>query len=324
MSYQPQQGSQQYPPGYPGQATGGAGAYGGQQIGGQTYPNQPGMYSPTGGQPIGFSGQPGGYGAGQQTVIGQQGGYGAQQQSYGQYPKAGFAGQPPMAGTAFPGVQSGGFAGGQPGGFTSGQPTGFIGGQPGYGGLNSQAQNAMGFGTGQSTFQAPTTFQVRRNFFANGGQMDILTNGVPHFRCISTPSPLGYGLNFTLTDLSGNQLCTIQPDQSSGMPHFHIYLRGALYATLKQDWSPSEKKFEVHNKQTGEELRVYGDWFAQNFEFQRRHSGPQVAQVSSGYGGSDLFDVTVSPGEDALFILAATLCIEKVCHEHKHHHKHNW
>jgi hypothetical protein len=37
-----------------------------------------------------------------------------------------------------------------------------------------------------------------------------------------------------------------------------------------------------------------------------------------------VYDVTVAPGEDALFILAATLTIEKLCHEHKHHHKHDW
>jgi len=153
--------------------------------------------------------------------------------------------------------------------------------------------------------------------------MDILVNGAPHFRCISTPSPLGFGLVFSLNDMMGNQLCYIQPDQSSGSPHFNVFVRGTLYATLKQDWSASEKKFEVHNKQTGEQLRVYGDWFGQNFEFQRRH-GQQVAQVTSGYGTGDLYEVVVYPGEDALFILASTLCIEKVCHEHKHHHKHNW
>jgi len=173
-----------------------------------------------------------------------------------------------------------------------------------------------------SVFQASTTFQVRRNFFAYGGEMDVMMNGVPYFRCISMPSPIGYGHCFNLTDLTGNPLCYIQPDLTFGKPHFHIYLRGALYATLKQDWSSYEKKFEVHNKQTGEELKVYGDWFAQTFEFERRHSGQQVAQVTSGY--NDLYDVIVCPGEDALFILAAALTIEKVCHEHKHHHKHSW
>jgi len=176
-----------------------------------------------------------------------------------------------------------------------------------------------------SVFQAPTTFQVRRNFFFAGGEMDILMNGVPYFRCISMPSPLGFGHSFNLTDLVGNSLCYIQPDITFGMPHFHIYLsRGSLYATLKQDWTAGEKKFELHNKQTGEQLKVYGDWFAQNFEFQRRHSGQQVAQVNSGYGDGDMYDVVVYPGEDALFILAATLTIEKVCHEHRHHHRHNW
>jgi len=195
----------------------------------------------------------------------------------------------------------------------------FPGGGPGQG-----AYPGQGFAGAQvvSVFQQPTTFQIRRNFFSMGGEMDIMTNGAPAFRCISFPSPLGFGHSFNLTDLSGNQLCYIQPDTSYGMPHFNIFLRGNLYATLKQDWSMGEKKFEVHNRVTNEQLKVYGDWFAQNFEFQRRHSGIQVAQVQGGYG--DAYNVMVSPGEDALFILAATLTIEKLCHEHRHHHRHDW
>jgi len=152
--------------------------------------------------------------------------------------------------------------------------------------------------------------------------MDIMLNGVPYFRCISTPSPLGYGHSFNLTDVSGNPLCYIQPDMTFGMPHFHIYLRGSLYATLKQDWSSYEKKFELHNKMTGEHVKVHGDWFGFSFQFMR-HRGGQVAQVSSSYN-NDAYDIVVYPGEDALFILAATLTIEKLCHEHKHHHKHHW
>eukprot|EP00026_Physarum_polycephalum_P011283 Phypoly_transcript_11490.p1 GENE.Phypoly_transcript_11490~~Phypoly_transcript_11490.p1 ORF type:complete len:123 (+),score=18.70 Phypoly_transcript_11490:764-1132(+) len=122
--------------------------------------------------------------------------------------------------------------------------------------------------------------------------------------------------------MAGNNLCWIQPEMSLGMPHFHIYLRGNLYATLKQDWTMTEKKFELHNKQNGEHLKVYGDWFAQSFEFLRHHGG-EAARVAGSYDGN-VYDVTVFPGEDALFILAATLTIEKLCHEHKHHHKHNW
>jgi len=181
----------------------------------------------------------------------------------------------------------------------------------------------IGSGAAVSMFQVPTTFQVRRGFFANGGEMDIMMNGVPHFRCISFSSPLGYGHSFNLTDLNGNPLCYIQPDPY-GEPRFHIYTSsGEVYATLKQDWSEYEKKFEVHNKFSGEELKVYGDWFGSNFDFERRHTGQQVARVASGYGG-DSYDVTVYPGEDALFVLSATLTIEKLCHEHKHHHRHNW
>jgi len=146
-------------------------------------------------------------------------------------------------------------------------------------------------------------------------------NNAPYFRCITQPSPFGYGHSFSLTDMAGNSLCYIQPEMMVGMPHFHIYLRGMLYATLKQDWTMAGKKFELHNKQTGEHVKVYGDWFSQTFDFQRH--GNEVARVVSGYDNNS-FNIIVSPGEDALFILAATLTIEKLCHEHKTHHKHSW
>lgn len=150
--------------------------------------------------------------------------------------------------------------------------------------------------------------------------MDITMNGLPYFRCVSFPSPFGFGHNFNLTDLNGNNLCYIQQDLTLGMPHFHIYLRGQLYATLKQDWSIGGKKFELHNKQTGEKLKVYGDWFGFNFTFERH--GIALGQV---FAPSDqAYDVTVYPGEDALWILAAVLTIEKLCHEHNHHHRHDW
>jgi len=298
--------------GYPGQV-------GGQSFPGQAYPagSSSGFGQPFGqGQSMGTPGygqagqfggsagnypgmQTGGFGGQPGTYPGGPGGYSGQQPPYGQF------GQKPgqFGGSAgnFPGMQSGGFVG-----------------QPGL-----QGQTGMGGVAGQSVFQTPTTFQVRRNFFFAGGEMDILLNGVPHFRCVSMPSPLGYGVVFSLMDTMNNQLCCIQPDQSYGTSQFNIFVRGTLFARLKQDWCPSEKKFEVHNLLTGEQLKVYGDWFGQNFEFQRRH-GQQVAQVTSGYGTGDLYEVTVYPGEDALFILSSTLCIEKLCHEHKHHHKHNW
>jgi len=264
-------------------------------------------------------------------------------------PAGGYPPQQPYPGAGgYPGAP-GGYpprpygAPGQPGAYP-GQP-GAYPGQPAYGGYPGAAPGVAGapvVGVAPvvaarpavvaapaavvSVFQAATTFQVRRNFFAYGGEMDVTMNGMPYFRCVTFPSPLGFGHSFNLTDLAGNNLCYIQPDLTLGMPHFHIYLRGALYATLKQDWRMMEKKFELHNKQTGEHLKVHGDWFALSFVFQRRHSGAMVAQIQSSMygGGGDYFDITVYPGEDALFILAAALTIEKLCHEHRHHHRHDW
>lgn len=291
----------------------------------QVYGQQPGMVGQPGMQPGMQQGMQPGMQQGYPQQGYQQGQPGMQQgfQQQGGYSGAGY-GQPMYKPGGFPGQQVGGFPGQQSGGFPGQQSGGFPGQQQqGFAGTYGQTGMGMAAPLGASVFQAPTTFQVRRNFFAMGGEMDILMNGMPHFRCISTPSPLGFGYTFNLTDVQGNVLCYIVPDNSYSKPHFQIYLRGNLFGKLKQDWSAGEKKFELHNMQSGEELRVYGDWFGQNFSFERRGSGAQVAQVSAGMGG-DLYDVMVSPQEDALFILAATLCIEKVCHEHRHHHKHDW
>jgi len=180
-----------------------------------------------------------------------------------------------------------------------------------------------GFSGGYLTvFQVPTTFQIRRNFFAMGGEMDISKDGMPYFRCISTVSPLGYGHNFFITDVSGNQLCYIQQDMTMGAPHFHIFLRGALYATLRQDWNPYEKKFELHEKFSGQHVHIYGDWFSLNFQFLRHQF--QIGQAISYDPNANTYDIVVAPGEDALAILAAALTIEKICHEHRYYFRYDW
>jgi len=187
---------------------------------------------------------------------------------------------------------------------------GMMGGQMMMGGGQMMMGGGMMGGGVVTVFQQPTTFQIRSNFFAFGGELDIFANGMPMFRCITVPSPFGF--HFYLTDMYGNQLCNIQQDMSLGMPQFHIYLRGCLYGTLRQLFTGGSQTFELRNCVTGEYVIVQGDWLGRNFMFQER--GMLIGQAL-GALGTESYNVTVSPGVDSLFILASTLTIDKLVHE---------
>jgi len=164
-------------------------------------------------------------------------------------------------------------------------------------------------------FQQPAMFQVRRNFFAMGGEMDVLYNGAPYFRCISVMNPLGFGYNFQIMDLMGNPLVYIQHELMMGLPHYTLFVRGIPMGRIKQDFTMN-KQFELFNMMTGEYIIISGDWFGANFSF-LRNGAFNVAQVMMNAGMADSYTVTVSPGEETLFILAAVLTIEKLCHEYQ-------
>jgi len=164
-------------------------------------------------------------------------------------------------------------------------------------------------------FQQPAMFQIRRNFFAMGGQMDVLYNGAPYYRCVSVMNPLGFGFNFQITDLMGNPLVYIQHDLIMGLPHYTLFIRGIPFGRIKQDFTMN-KQFELLNLLTGEYIIISGDWFGGNFSF-LRNGVMNVAQVMMNAGMGETYTVTVSPGEETLFILAAVLTIEKLCHEYQ-------
>jgi len=177
-------------------------------------------------------------------------------------------------------------------------------------------QGGLPLGGGVVTiFQQPACFQIRRNFFAMGGEMDVCYNGAPYIRCISVMNPLGFGFNFQLTDLMGNSLVYIQHDLSLGLPHYTIFVRGIPMGRIKQDFTVN-KQFELFNMITGEYIIISGDWFGANFSF-LRNGVLNVAQVAMNPSVFDSYFVTVAPGEESLFILAAVLTIEKLCHEYQ-------
>jgi len=173
----------------------------------------------------------------------------------------------------------------------------------------------MGMGGIVTVFQQPATFQIRRNFFAMGGEMDVFYNGAPYFRCRSVMNPLGVGYNFQITDLMGNQLVYIQHDLMMGLPHYTLFIRGVPMGRLKQDFTMN-KQFELFNLITGEFIVISGDWFGGNFSFMR-NGAYNVAQVMMNSAMADSYLVQVSPGEESLFILSAVLTIEKLCHEYQ-------
>lgn len=171
-----------------------------------------------------------------------------------------------------------------------------------------------------SVFTVPTTFQVRKNYFneVGKGEMDIYCNGMPYFRLLSNPAPthvFGWGHNYALYDLIGNNLAYIQQEVHLGMPHFNIFVRGQRYAKLKKEFTLFNKVFHLDSDVTGEHIRIQGDWFSMSFNFVRSDGKP-AASVMGSYA-NDMYDVTIQPGEDALMILLAVLTVEKLCRDSK-------
>jgi len=168
-----------------------------------------------------------------------------------------------------------------------------------------------------SVFTVPTTFQVRKNYMykIGKGEMDIFLNGRPYFRLLSNPAPnhaFGWGHNYALYDLFGNNLAYIEQEVHIGMPHFHIYVRGVRYGKLRKEFTILKKVFHL-TSESGEAIRIKGDWFSMTFRF-TRSDGKQAAVVM-GNASNDMYDVTVQPGEDSLFILLAVMTVEKLCRD---------
>jgi len=171
-----------------------------------------------------------------------------------------------------------------------------------------------------SVFTVPMTFQVRKNYFneIGKGEMDIFANGMPYFRLLSNPAPshiFGWGHNYALYDLVGNNLAYIQQEVHLGMPHFNIFVRGQRYAKLKKEFTLFNKLFHLDSEVSGEHIRIQGDWFSMSFKFERS-DGKQAASVMGSYN-NDMYDVTIQPGEDSLMILLAVLTVEKLCRDSK-------
>lgn len=170
-----------------------------------------------------------------------------------------------------------------------------------------------------SVFSVATTFQVRKNFTCEigKGEMDIFMNGMPYFRLLSNPAPthvFGWGHNYALYDLIGNNLAYIEQEVHLGMPHFNIFVRGQRFGKLKKEFTILNKIFDLY-AENGESIRIKGDWFSMSFRFERKDG--KSAAVVMGNAANDMYDVTVSPGEDALFILLAVLTVEKLCRDNR-------
>ena len=123
------------------------------------------------------------------------------------------------------------------------------------------------------------------------------------------------GANLSFEDNHKHQLAHIVQKLTLGMPQFEISMGGFHVATLKQNWSPLEKHFEVFYHYNMEPLIIRGDWFSYEYTFTRGNR--IVATVSRRiFSITDAYGAEIAPGEDVAFILSIIVAIDKALHDH--------
>lgn len=130
---------------------------------------------------------------------------------------------------------------------------------------------------------------------------------------------LSIGDKFSLQDLSGNELASIQQKLLSLTPTYQVYRSGQLYATVKKSmFTLFRARFEI-DVPGPDDLEAQGDFLDHEYTFNR--GGQAVAQVSKRwFSFSDTYGVEVAPGEDDVLMLACAVVIDMVAHDQRDQH----
>lgn len=125
---------------------------------------------------------------------------------------------------------------------------------------------------------------------------------------------LGDKLSFQ--DMHGHELASIRQKLLSWGKTYEIQRDGRLSAVVKKglfDFFRASFSVDVPGP---DDLEAQGNFLDHEYSFTRQ--GNAVAQVSKKwFSWSDTYGVEVSPGEDDVLILAATVVVDMCCHEER-------
>jgi uncharacterized protein YxjI len=117
-------------------------------------------------------------------------------------------------------------------------------------------------------------------------------------------------------DPSGRELLKIQERKLSVRDKMAIQRDGDTVATVKKALiTPLRERFKVELARGGE-YDVKGNIVDHEYKFER--DGREVANVSKRwFRVRDTYGVEIAPGEDDILVLAATVAIDQMTHDHR-------
>jgi uncharacterized protein YxjI len=117
-------------------------------------------------------------------------------------------------------------------------------------------------------------------------------------------------------DASGQELLKIQERKLSVRDKMAIQRDGDTVATVKKALiTPLRERFKVELARGGE-YDVKGNIVDHEYKFER--DGQEVASVSKRwFRVRDTYGVEIAPGEDDILVLAATVAIDQMTHDHR-------
>ena len=158
-------------------------------------------------------------------------------------------------------------------------------------------------------------YMMRHKLFSIGRDYTITDDaGQPRFLVDGKVLSLGHKLIFT--DLDGNELATIQQRLLTFRPTYEISHAGVELAEVKKRLTFFAEQFSI-DVPGPDDYEVQGDVW--NHEYGIYRDGQQVAQVSKQWFSlTDVYGVEVTPGEDDVLLLAATVVIDMINEDREH------
>ena len=159
------------------------------------------------------------------------------------------------------------------------------------------------------------TFQMREKIFAVGDDFwieDAAGNKV--FKVDG--KALRARETFILEDAHGNEVSKIQEKKLTLRDKMEIEAGGRTVATIKKALiSPLRDRFSIE-LEGGGELSAKGNVVDHEYEIER--DGEKVAEVSKKwFRVADTYGVEMEPDQDPVIVLAATVALDMMAHQHR-------
>jgi uncharacterized protein YxjI len=124
---------------------------------------------------------------------------------------------------------------------------------------------------------------------------------------------------FVIQDNNEAELLTIESKLIAVRPTMKILRAGKLYATVTKKLLTFLHQHYTIQVEGGATYEAEGNITSHEYEVKR--GGAAVAHISKDWFSiEDSYGVAVAPGQDAVFILAAAICIDEIAEEQSEHH----